>query len=44
MAHRVFTEVGGATKTVLTECGNAILISDILEENVISVLTTEDKI
>ena len=30
MAYRVFTEVGGATKTVLTECGNAILISDIL--------------
>ncbi len=31
MAQRVFTEVGGASKTVLTECGNAILISDILE-------------
>ena len=31
MAHRVITEVGGATKTLLTDCGNAILISDILE-------------
>ena len=30
MAHRVFTEVGGAAHTVLTECGNSMLISDIL--------------
>lgn len=30
MAYRVFTEVGGAAKTLLTECGNAMLISDIL--------------
>lgn len=32
MAYRVFTEVGGAAQTVLTECGNAMLISDILTE------------
>lgn len=30
MAYRVFTEVGGASQTVLTESGNAMLISDIL--------------
>lgn len=30
MAYRIFTEVGGAAKTLLTECGNAMLISDIL--------------
>lgn len=32
MAYRVFTEVGGAAQTVLTECGNAMLISDILTD------------
>lgn len=31
MAYRVFQEVGGASQTVLTECGNMILIYDILE-------------
>ena len=31
MAYRVFQEVGGASQTILTECGNMILIYDILE-------------
>ena len=31
MAYRVFGEVGGASKTILTDCGNSILIYDILE-------------
>ena len=31
MAHRVCLEVGGAATPVLTECGNAILLYDILE-------------
>lgn len=30
MAYRIFNEVGGAAQIVLTECGNAMLISDIL--------------
>ena len=31
MAYRVFLEVGGASKTILTDCGNSILLYDILE-------------
>lgn len=33
MAYRIFKEVGGASQTVLTESGNAILIYSILEKN-----------
>ena len=31
MAYRVFLEVGGASKIILTDCGNSILLYDILE-------------
>ena len=33
MAYRVMLEVGGASKTILSECGNAILLNDILDSN-----------
>ena len=32
MAYRVMQEIGGANKTVLTECGNSVLLIDILDE------------
>lgn len=32
MAERIFTEIGGKTKTNLTEAGKAMLLSDILEK------------
>ena len=33
IAHRVFTEVGGAKKTFLSNCGKNIIIFDILSKN-----------
>ncbi|MCL2859875.1 MAG: helicase-exonuclease AddAB subunit AddB [Oscillospiraceae bacterium] len=33
IAHRVFTEVGGAKKTLLSKCGRNIIIFDILSKN-----------
>ena len=32
MAHRVSTEVGGSSKTILSECGKAMLVYSILSK------------